>query len=82
MQQQKLAVGELEREPVAARAREARRLWVGCSWRATYPPPTPRRPVRTKHTLPRGLFAAVQTGFLVRITVIVLYTPICLGIKI
>ncbi|WNB84564.1 carbohydrate ABC transporter permease [Cellulomonas sp. ATA003] len=36
------------------------------------PPPTPRRPVRTKHTLPRGLFAAVQTGFLVVIALLVL----------
>ena len=36
------------------------------------PPPAPRRPVRTKHPLPRGLFAAVQTGFLVVIALIVL----------
>lgn len=31
-----------------------------------------RRPVRAKHPLPRGLFAAVQTGFLVIIALIVL----------
>ena len=30
------------------------------------------RPLRTKHALPRGLFAAVQTGFLVVISLIVL----------
>jgi arabinosaccharide transport system permease protein len=32
----------------------------------------PRRPARTKHPLPRGLFAAVQTGFLVVIALVVL----------
>lgn len=32
----------------------------------------PRRPDRTKHPLPRGLFAAVQTGFLVVLALIVL----------
>jgi arabinosaccharide transport system permease protein len=30
------------------------------------------RPIRTKHPLPRGLFAAVQTGFLVVIAIIVI----------
>jgi arabinosaccharide transport system permease protein len=35
-------------------------------------PQRPGRPVRTKHSLPRGLFAAVQTGFLLVITLIVL----------
>lgn len=35
-------------------------------------PQRPGRPVRTKHPLPRGLFAAVQTGFLLVITLIVL----------
>lgn len=33
---------------------------------------TARQPVRTKHELPRGLFAAVQTGFLVVISAVVL----------
>ena len=32
----------------------------------------PQQRVRTKHALPRGLFAAVQTGFLVVITLVVL----------
>jgi len=35
-------------------------------------PQRPGRPVRTKHPLPRGMFAAVQTTFLVVITLIVL----------
>ncbi len=39
---------------------------------AAGPSPSDRRPPRTKHTLPRGLFAAVQTGFLVVIALIVL----------
>jgi arabinosaccharide transport system permease protein len=30
------------------------------------------RPVRARHTLPRGLYTAVQTGFLVAITIIVM----------
>lgn len=34
--------------------------------------PGPRRPSRTKHPLPGGLYGAVQTGFLVLITLIVL----------
>lgn len=41
---------------------------------ATTADPTPpaRRPARTKHELPRGLYAAVQTAFLVLLTVLVL----------
>lgn len=41
---------------------------------ATTADPTPpaRRPARTRHELPRGLYAAVQTAFLVLLTVLVL----------
>ncbi|WP_298455833.1 carbohydrate ABC transporter permease [uncultured Cellulomonas sp.] len=39
---------------------------------ASTQPRRPRPEVRSKHELPRGLFAAVQTGFLVLITLIVL----------